>query len=470
MHRRNETLRSPWPAFACVAAGVFLATLDSSIVNVTLPSILTDLDTSLAVVEWVPNAYLVVITGLLLSCGRLADIHGHRRVYLAGLGCFTSGSVLCAVSADAAQLIAARAVQGCGAAMLMACAPAIITAVFPAEKRGRGLGMVGTTVAVGLTSGPALGGWLLGAWGWRSVFWVNLPVGLLALGLSLRFLPPLRFSRGPQRFDLASGVLFTVGCGALLLALNRLREWGVALPTLALAGGGALALSGFVLLQFKGRAPLLDPALFRTRAFTAAVVAAVLSYLAGFVAILLLPFYLSQVRGLAAGPMGLTLMVSPLVMSLLAPWAGALSDRVGYGRLTAAGLALRALALAALWALGPATPFPQVVASLALLGAGSAVFSPPNTSSIMGSVPPHQLGVAGGVAAVARNLGMVLGISLGGATFAAAFRSAGGTALGQYGPELAGAFTAGWRAAMAVGFSACVLGLVVSVSRGSRRE
>ena len=173
---------------------------------------------------------------------------------------------------------------------------------------------------------------------------------------------------------------------------------------------------------------------------------------------------------MAAGPMGLVLMLPPLVMSLLAPWAGALSDRLGYGRLTAAGMALRALSLAALWTLEPATPFPLVIVSLALLGAGSAVFNPPNTSSIMGSVPPHSLGVAGGVAAVARNLGMVLGISLGGATFSAAFRGAGGTALGQYSPELAGAFTAGWRAAMAVGFGACVLGLVVSVSRGSRRQ
>lgn len=461
------TRPSPWPAFSCVALGVFMATLDSSIVNVALPSILADFSASLGLVEWVPNAYLLAITGLLLAFGRLADIHGQRRVYLAGLAVFTVGSGLCAASGTALQLIAARVVQGTGAAMVMACSPAIVTAIFPPEQRGRGLGLVGTTVALGLTSGPALGGLLLGLSGWRSLFLLNLPLGVFGLVLSARLLPPLRFGRGHQGFDLPGAALLTLGCTALLLALNRGSEWG-APAALAWAGVGAGALLGFGLREARVREPLLDLGLFRSRAFSAATAAAVLSYLAGFVAVLLTPFYLVHVRGLGPRDMGLTLTIAPLVMTLLAPWAGALSDRVGYGRLTAWGLVVRTASLLALLLLGPATPFGWVLAALALLGAGSALFNPPNTSSIMGSVPPERLGIAGGVAAVARNLGMVLGISLGGATFSAVYRAAGGDSLATHGPGLDGAFMAGWRAAMGVGLAACLLALGTSLTRSPR--
>lgn len=458
---------SPWPAFSCVALGVFMATLDSSIVNVALPSILADFQVSLALVEWVPNAYLLAITGLLLAFGRLADIHGQRRVFLAGLAVFTAGSALCAASGTALQLIAARVVQGMGAAAVMACSAAIVTAVFPPEQRGRGLGLVGTTVALGLTSGPALGGLLLGFSGWRSLFLLNLPLGALGLALGARLLPPLRFGRRHQGFDLPGAVLLTLGCTALLLALNRGQDWGPAAGA-AWAGLGAAALAGFAFREARAREPLLDLGLFRNRAFSAATAAAVLSYLAGFVAVLLTPFYLTHLRGMGPREMGLTLTIAPLVMTLLAPWAGALSDRVGYGRLTAWGLVVRSASLLALLLLGPATPFGWVLAALALLGAGSALFNPPNTSSIMGSVPQERLGIAGSVAAVARNLGMVLGISLGGATFSAAYRVAGGDSLATHTRALDAAFMVGWRAAMGVGLLACLLALATSLARTSR--
>jgi EmrB/QacA subfamily drug resistance transporter len=443
-----------------------MATLDSSIVNVALPSILADFQVSLALVEWVPNAYLLAITGLLLAFGRLADIHGQRRVFLAGLAVFTVGSGLCAASGTALQLIAARVVQGTGAAMVMACSAAIVTAVFPPEQRGRGLGLVGTTVALGLTSGPALGGLLLGLSGWRSLFLLNLPVGVLGMALTVRFLPPLRFGREHQAFDFLGAILLTLGCTALLLALNRGPEWGAA-AALTVAAAGAAGLAAFALREAKVREPLLELRLFRNRGFAAATAAAVLSYLAGFVAVLLTPFYLTHVRELGPRDMGLTLTVAPLVMTLVAPWAGAVSDRVGYGRLTAWGLAVRAASLLALLLLGPATAFGWVLAALALLGAGSGLFNPPNTSAIMGSVPQERLGIAGGVAAVARNLGMVLGISLGGATFSAFYAKAGGGDLDAHTPALDAAFLAGWRAAMGVGLLACLLALATSLTRSA---
>ena len=242
--------RSPWPAFACVSLGVYMATLDSSIVNVALPSILRDFRAPLSSVEWVVNIYLLVITGLLLAFGRLADMLGHRRVFLAGLLTFTAGSGLCALSGSPAGLVSARAIQGAGGAMVMACSPGIITAVFPASQRGRGLGMIGTTVALGLTSGPALGGMLLELGGWRSVFLVNLPVGAAAAGLTARLLPALRFGRGGQNFDLPGAALFTAACALGLLALNRGGSWGAGSHlTLGCAGSAALCLAGFLIRE-----------------------------------------------------------------------------------------------------------------------------------------------------------------------------------------------------------------------------
>ncbi len=455
----NDRTPSPWPAFSCVAMGVFMATLDSSVVHVALPAISRDLGAGLAVVEWVPNAYLLVITGLLLAFGRWADLAGQRRVFRLGLAVFTAGSGLCALAPGAPALVAARAVQGAGAAMLMACSPAIVTAVFPAHQRGRGLGFVGTTVAAGLTAGPALGGVLLGVWGWRSLFAVNLPVGVAAWVWSGRVLPDLRFRNRAETFDPLSALLLTAGLVGFVVAVNRAGAWGPASGRFLGLMAASLGLLGvFAGRQHRLSSPLLDPALFRNRAFTAAAVAAVLAYLSGFVAVFLLPFYLADLRGLPPRTLGLVLTVPPLVMSLVAPWAGSLSDRVGYGRLTAVGLGVRSLSLAALLCLGPRTPMPGVLAALGLLGAGSALFSPPNTSSIMGSVPPERLGVAGGVVAVARNLGMVLGIALGGAVFRAV---AGSPAAAP--PAL---FVAGWRAAMAVGLAACLLALAASLARG----
>ncbi len=457
---------SPWPAFACVAMGVFMATLDSSIVHVALPVIRRDLGTTLAVVEWVPNAYLLVITGLLLAFGRLADIHGQRRVYRMGLGVFTVGSGLCALAPTALALIAARAVQGTGAAMIMACTPAIITAVFPEAHRGRALGLVGTTVALGLTTGPALGGLLLGVTGWRSLFAINLPVGVAAWLLAGRALPPLRFAKRPEGFDLLGALLLCAGLSLVLLGINRAGAWGA--PAAVASGAAGLGLlAAFGVHESRVPDPLVDLGLFRSRGFSAAVVAATLSYLAGFVAVLLIPFYLSELRGLPPQTMGLYLTVPPLVMSLVAPWAGALSDRIGYGRLTAAGLVVRSGSLLALLSLGPATPTAGILSALGLLGAGSALFSPPNTSSIMSNVPDHRLGVAGAIAAVARNLGMMLGIGVGGMVFTAFFRAAGGVEVSALAPGFRDAFVVGWRAAMAVGLASCLAALGASLLRGA---
>ena len=455
--RQTPSNDAPWAAFLCVALGVFMATLDGSIVSVALPFIRADLDATLPQLKWVLSIYLLVVTGLLLVSGRMADLLGHKRVYLAGLALFTAGSGLCAGSRTAEGLIAARGAQGVGAAMLMACAPAIVTAVFPPANRGKGLGMIGTVVGVGLMSGPPVGGLLLETFGWQSLFLINLPIGGITLYLSARRMPILSFASKGTKIDGPGAVLFTLAVSAVLIGLDRMGETG-SLRAAAPYGAAAFAAAvAFLLRERSAPFPLVDLSLFRRAAFSAPLAASVLAFLAGFIMMFLVPFYLAGVRGLDPFSMGLTLTIIPLLMVLLSPWAGSLSDRIGHNSLTTAGLTLRAAGIAWLAFCGDSTPFLAVLAALVVIGVGTAIFMPPNTSAIMGAVPHQALGVAGGLTAVARNLGMALGVGLGETIFS------------TFSPDASGrdvaAFLTGWRAAMLVAFAVSLAAVAVSFLR-----
>lgn len=404
--------RPPWPVFAVVALGTFMSTLDSSIVNVALPTLQRAFDTSVAGAGWISLAYLLTLTLLLLPFGRLGDAWGRRRIYLAGLALFVAGSALCGLAPSAGFLVAARVVQGAGASMVASNAAAIVTAVFPPEMRGRGLGSIGAVVGLGLTVGPPLGGLLLEVAGWPAIFLVNLPVGALALILGGRLLPP-----DPP------------------------------------AGGGAKL----------ERAPLLDPALLRDRGFAGALGAQFLAFVALFAAVFLAPFYLENVTGLRPGEVGRVLVVVPLLLFLVAPLAGALSDRVGTRRLAAGGLALNALGLLLLAGLvtrGGARPagVVEMVAGLFVIGLGQGAFQPPNSSLAMGAAPPDRLGLAGALVATMRNFGMVIGIALAASTYQ--MREAAHRASGLDAVTAAGL---GLRDALLLGAVAAAAGVVLAL-------
>jgi MFS family permease len=404
--------RAPWPVFVVVALGTFMSTLDSSIVNVALPTLQRAFRTSVSGIGWVSLAYLLTLTLLLLPFGRLGDAWGRRRIYLAGLALFVAGSLLCGLANSAAVLVASRVVQGVGASMVASNAAAIVTAVFPPAMRGRGLGSIGAVVGLGLTVGPPLGGFLLEAAGWRSIFLVNLPVGALALALGARLLPP----------D----------------------------PAAAERAG-------------LGRAPLLDGALLRDRRFAGALGAQFLAFVALFTAVFLAPFYLENVTGLTPGEVGRVLVVVPLLLFLVAPLAGALSDRVGTRRLAATGLTLNALGLlllAGLVARAGARPagVAEMVAGLFVVGLGQGVFQPPNSSAAMGAAPPSGLGLAGALVAAMRNLGMVVGIALAAFVYERSERAhrAGGL-------DAVSAAGLGLRDALLIGAAVAAVGIVLSL-------
>jgi EmrB/QacA subfamily drug resistance transporter len=412
----TPALRSKWSVLFAIGIGSFMAAIDGSVVNTVLPIVRAGFGSSVAEIEWVVTVYLLVVSGMMLSFGRLGDLHGHRRIYVSGFALFVVGSGLCGLAPSAGALVGFRALQAMGAAMLASNSPAILTGNFPALERGRALGLQATMTYLGLTVGPSLGGWLTGVFGWRSVFYINLPVGALALGLSLVFIPADRPADRRERFDLAGAALFLLGLVILLLGLNQGHAWGwgssLTLGSFALA---ALTLGAFVRLERRRLHPMLDLALFREPDFASATVSAVINYVALFNVTFLMPFYLIQGQGLTPEQAGLLLTAQPLVMALAAPLSGALSDRWGTRLPSALGLAILTGALLLFSRVAPDTPQRTIAGLLAIAGLGTGVFISPNNSALMGSAPAGRQGIAAAVLATARSVGMVLGIGMAGA-------------------------------------------------------
>ncbi len=449
-----------WWVLVAVGVGTFMSALDTSVVNTVLPVINRDFHSDVATIEWVVIVYLLVLSGLLLSFGRLGDLRGHKPVYITGFFIFIGGSVLSGLSRSVGLLICFRGLQALGAAMLSANSPAILTKSFPDSQRGQALGLQATMTYLGLTVGPSLGGWLTQQYGWRSVFYINLPVGLLALFLSLRVIlpdPPVDKKEG---FDLPGGVVFMGGLIALMLGLNQGYSWGWGSPAvLGLIFSAVVLLGLFVILELRSPAPMLDLSLFRRRLFTSSTLSAVLNYICVYSNLFLMPFYLIQARGLNPAQAGLLLTAQPILMAIVAPISGALSDRIGARLLSTLGMIILAIGLFLLARLELASSLAQVAIALAVAGIGIGIFISPNSSALMGSAPRFRQGIASGILATARNVGMVLGIGLSGAIFT--------TVLERYPTSDAPALVAAIHTSYLVVVFVAVLGIFVSALRGN---
>jgi len=407
-----------WLVLAAIGASTFMTALDTSVVNTVLPVINRSLGSQIATIQWVVTIYLLVVSGLLLSFGRLGDLRGHKPIFLSGFGIFILSSALCGLAPSAGLLIAFRGLQALGAAMLAANSPAILTKSFPASQRGQALGLQATMTYLGLSAAPSVGGWLTDLFSWRAVFYINVPVGLAAFLLSLRFIPKDEGSKNAERFDLTGALLFMAGLVALLLGLNQGAEWGwTSAPILGLFIAAAIFLTVFIFVEKRQAYPMLDLSLFSKRLFTTSTAAALLNYMALFSILFLMPFYLLQGRGLSPSQAGLILTAQPIVMAIVAPLSGTLSDRIGTRLPAVLGMAILAVGLFALARLGPTTPLPLVALVLGIAGLGTGTFISPNNSALMGSAPHQRQGIAAGILATARSAGMVLGIGLAGAIF-----------------------------------------------------
>ena len=299
-----------WLVFSLVAAGVFMSTLDSSVVNIALPVIMADFQVTMTVIEWVPMIYLLTVSALLLTCGRLSDIRGRRLVYCGGFMIFSAGSLLCGLAGSASWLIASRTLQGVGAAMLMACSPALVVDVFPMAERGRALGMVGMVVAAGLTTGPALGGLILQHFSWRVIFYINVPIGIVFTVAALRILPSIKAQQHREPLDWIGALLLAACFSSFITVLSHLHEWGPVSAKIGLAAGLFLASStGLAWMETRSAHPIFDPSLLGIRLFMLPVVAAVIMFICLFFITFLLPFFMVHPLAFSMNRVGATMMI-----------------------------------------------------------------------------------------------------------------------------------------------------------------
>jgi len=400
-----------------VAVGTFMSALDSSVVNIALPNISSFFKAPLFIIEWVVMSYLLVISSLLLTYGRLGDMYGHKKIYIVGFAIFTIGSALCALSHAIIMLIIFRAVQALGAGMLMAMGPAIVTDVAPPDQRGKALGAIAVAVSVALTAGPVLGGFLTTNFGWQSIFFINIPVGILGICWAHKVIPSAKDCE-VQSFDIAGAAVVFTALLSLLLPLSYTGEYGWGNPyIIAAIVSGILLLLLFIYIEKKAEYPMMDLRLFRSRLFTMSNVSALINYMSQFSVTLLMPFYLQQIKGLSPSEAGFMLIPMPVTTMIIAPVSGALSDRFDSRYISSAGMGLISLGIFLLSGLSYDTPKEYIIISLITIGLGSGLFQTPNSSAVMGCVQGNRRGIASGILATMRNMGMVLGIAVSGALF-----------------------------------------------------
>ncbi len=403
---------------ATVATGVILATIDGSIVNVALPTLVEFFDTSFATIQWVALGYLLTLATLTLLVGRIGDIVGKRKIYNAGFMAFTAASVLCAFAPSVGFLIAFRVVQAVGATMVLALGISILTESFPPSERGKALGYIGTAVSLGIVTGPVVGGILIEAFDWRSIFLVNLPVGIIGTILAIRYVPDVPPVPG-QTMDFWGAGLLSSGLLSLSLALTLGQERGFDdWLILALLAGFLLLAAIFVRVELATESPMIQLRLFRNPLLSVSVVSGFLVFAALSATFFLLPFYLEGVLGFEIGQVGLLLGAGPLVLGIVAPISGTLSDKWGIRSLTLSGLFILTAVFLAFQFVSTETTWWQYILIAVPLGAGVGIFQSPNNSAIMGSIPREYSGVGGGLLNLTRLLGQITGIAVLGSVWA----------------------------------------------------
>ncbi|HMK80407.1 MAG TPA: MFS transporter [Xanthobacteraceae bacterium] len=458
---RAEPASAARGALAGLALSMLLSSLGTSIANVALPTLAHAFAASFQAVQWIVLAYLLAVTSLIVGAGRLGDVIGRRRLLRAGLSVFTLASVMCAAAPTLSSLIAARAVQGIGAASMMALAMALVGASIPKEKTGRAMGLLGTMSAVGTALGPSLGGVLIAAFGWRAIFLVNLPLGLLTLLLVHRFLPadPRGSETARAGFDRPGTLALAATLAAYALAMTTGRgQFGalnVALLLAALCGAGL-----FLRVEARAASPLLRLAMLRDRTLRAGLAMSLLVASVIMATFVVGPFYLARALALAPAQVGSVMSIGPLVAALTGVPAGHVVERLGAARMTVAGLAAMAAGAASLALLPVAFGVAGYVAAIVVITLGYALFQAANNTAVMADVEAEERGVTSGMLNLSRNLGLITGASALGAVFA---HASGATDVALAPPA---AVAAGMRVTFAA--AALLIGIALMAAAASR--
>lgn len=397
--------------------GTFMSALDSSVVNVAVPVIQKHFNVSMGEVQWVITAYLLVISSILLFFGRLSDIFGHKKLYLTGFVIFTIGSGLCSLSTTIGMLIACRVFQALGAGMMFSTNSAIVTHHVEPKNRGKAFAVISVAVAAALSTGPVLGGALAGSLGWQSIFYINLPIGLIGIFLAVKNIPAESIKKRVP-LDIPGSIMVFAALFLILMPLDQIATglnpfffWGMLLSGIAL-------IAVFIRYEKHIKHPMLNFDLFKNRVFSAGLGAATLNYMAQFIMAFLSPFYLQTVRMLSPAMTGLLYIPMPLATLVMAPISGYISDRFDTRYLSSAGMGVMAAGLFMMSFLNVDTPYGYIVISLIICGIGSGFFQTPNNNAVMSNVPSAYRGISSGMLATSRNIGMVLGVATCGALFA----------------------------------------------------
>ncbi len=409
----NQTEKvNKWTVLSIVIISTFMATLDGSIVNVALPSMTKALKVSSSGIQFVATSYLIVIAGIILVFGKLGDMLGKTKMFTLGIVLFTIGSLLCGLSSSFPILIASRIIQAIGAAGTMANSQGIVTEAFPPNERGKALGFVGTAVALGSLVGPGLGGIIVGAIGWEYIFYINVPIGIIATIAAIKLLPKTN-KKADQKLDVSGSILFLIAIVPLFVALNEGIRIGFTNP-LILSGFGisVIAFVAFFLLERRKNEPLVQLSMFSNRLFSLSIFCGFISFVAIFCHNILLPFYLQDVRAYSPSFSGMIMMVYPLILTAVAPLSGHLSDKIGSEVLTFFGLLLGSIGLFLMATIGTNSSLLYLIIIIGIMSVGMGMFQSPNNSLVMSTVSRDKLGVAGSINALIRNVGMVCGIAL----------------------------------------------------------
>ncbi len=416
-HAIRESEHYRWYALAVIMTGSMMGTLDASVANVAMPTLARVYSTSVDNAEWVILSFMLVSASTLVLFGRLGDMFGQKRIYLGGFAIFGLSSLACAFSPTLFFLIFARGIQAIGAGMLVSSNQALIVDSFPGDQRGRAIGFNGAAVAVGLSLGPIVGGAIITYGDWRWIFLINVPISVIALTAAAFVLKRPANQRG-EGFDLLGAALCIVGLFSLSLALSRSHIWGWGSPwTWGLIGGGLVILAIFVAVERRVHAPTLDLALFKNRVFAFSVLAAFFYFVGVAGLIFIVPLSAQTTLGASALAAGLLLVPITAMNVILAPLAGGLSDRIPVRYVSTAGALVVGFGLFLMSRLPHHPPTWEMIAFLMVTGAGTAVFSQPNNSAIMGSAPPNRRGIAAGTLATARTTGQLLGIAVASAVY-----------------------------------------------------
>ncbi|MCX2951179.1 MFS transporter [Lentzea sp. NEAU-D7] len=445
-------------SLTALSLSMLLPSLSTSIANVGLPSIATAVDAPFGAVQWVVIAYLLATTTLIVGAGRLGDTMGRRRVLLGGIVVFTAATLLCGLAPNLPLLIAARAVQGAGAACMMALTMAMSADAMPEGRTGAAMGLLGTTSAVGTASGPALGGVLVEAFGWRAIFLVVVPLGVLAFALTRHALPGSLPSSSKSRFDATGTALLAIALGAYAMAVTV----GNASLTVGLLVTAAAVLVAFVLIERRVAVPLVDVAMVRDPLLAASLITSALVSTIVMTTLVVGPFHLAGTLDLAPALVGLVMSAGPAVSALTGVPAGRAADRFGTGAVVVAGLGGVLCGTVALFVMPAGAGVLGYLLPLVTTTSGYALFQAGNNTAVMGHVPAHERGVVSGMLNLSRNLGLITGASVMGAVFAFAAGTTDVTAATPLEVARATHWTFGVAAMLAV------LGLGVTL--GARRH